>query len=1318
MLFSAGGARAAETVELRGYGKVQASIGPWRSEFTCETAAKADVLLGKLLADMFWDAGAERVTKTVAVGGHDVVVHQWPPYGAMIAGRRANRVLVVGGKDAEDVARRVEKEPLLTSAGVLFSPAKPYPKFLDFYDLGAVKCYTLDLHYENKFRYQDRAAFVKRFFPGGLHGFCMFDRGEPAEGVNWYLSLLDTDVRLAEKYGQMYTIGVGTGVVPAWVRNQWPSSVDRTSPIHDVNANPYLEAPPEALGMSPERRRQTGLGFMHDVLSRYNRSPALGGYQLYCGDYTWETFFMKNYQGHFGYTPEGIESFHRWLREVRGLSLAALGERWYGDAGHFKAWSQVTVPDPDEFFGELNAGCLLIHDSWFWRKSEAGAIERPADDAPGWTPVPMPPSEKMMALPPGPSFWRSRFDARGWLGKNAGKEVYLILNVENEGWRKTNVWLNGVSLGEFQSKTSPFLGPIGLKVSGLLQPGVNTLCFQVAGGGNPAGPTFLTTTLPRAYPYLGKLKNARYVDALQWRLDALNSKELEAMRYARSIDPERPFVVCATSDVVKGAQGEGLHRYGGSMQDTGYESSFRPFNSRLGYATGFYGSCEQAGIGEIMEDPVGYATTMTRRLAWMLFNGEGSYMEWRDPYCYYNFEKKTGWLTKNRRAYRMMGKYLPEKPAIAILHSSRGSLLGYEFHPADWDLGRGELEANHYDNVYVMENMVAEGLADDYPALFDTDTMMMDQPTIDALRRYVEKGGTFIAMQNTGRHSLLEPDAWPIRQLTGFKVLSLAKKGKICFEDKLPIFKGWEGKLFAGEGSALDFKDTQSAKDVSVAMTPAASDTVALARWEDGSVAVGMRKLGNGRVIVLGSTFWRYGQDLGGRGTWRATSVEPAFLERLLSDLGVRRTANASTPEVYARKVVTKNGLEEWLIALNTTSLNMKADLGFAVSERSDAVWDVNNHAAVPFTYADGWVRIKNAALTPWETRVFGVRRGTLAQGIGFWWGEKKKFWTRRGVVPPLVETAKKPEASLPTISFTSWKFAPDRDGALAKAGEWLRPGFDDSAWRTAGNASWNLQFDDLADYGGMGLYRSTPFAFSPGWEGKTLTLNMDGLLHACWTAIELYVNGEKVDEIVRARTKVDITARLRKTGNVLCVKLTGRPTGGDFPLSGLLGCAVWIEREITLSPFLSLLGNWQAVGSDWKTTRTVSVAGASPKLTDDGRLKKGVMPVLANHLVRCVDIPAAWKGRNVYLHVVTPQMNAKPETAIGLGGGMVIVNGKATYLDQRPNIPLDEMVNVTPDIKFGRQNRIELWTRGTAHGNMAEENIVINDVVIGCAAK
>jgi hypothetical protein len=1318
MVFCGGSAKAAGAVDLRGYGRVQASIAPQRSQFTCESDAKADILLGKLLADLFWDAGSAHVVKTVKVGSRDVVVHVWQPYGAAIAVRDKNRVLVLGGTDEHDAITLAGNEPLLMSAAARFTPAQPYPKYLDFYDLKAVKCYTLGLNPENKFRYQDRAAFTSRFFDGGLHGFGMFTRSEPAEGVNSYLSLLDTDVLLATKNDQMYSFGISTGDCPAWVRNKWPDSVDRSSPVHDVNANPYLDDPPEAFGLSDAQRRQTSLRFVRDIVERYQGNPFLGGWQVYCGDYVWESYFLKSIQGHYGYTPAGIEGFRRWLREFRGLGLADLGRRWYGDAGHFQHWNEVTLPDPDEFFGDFNARCLPIRDCWFWMKAEAGRIERPAEDAPGWTPVPLPPSEQMLALPPGPSFWRTTFDAGEWLARNARQEVYLVLNVDNQGWRKTNVWLNDVSLGEFQSKTNPYFGPFGLKIARLLKPGLNKLCFQVADGGNPVGPVFLTTTLPRAYPFLGKFRNAQYVDAMEWRLHALNSKEIEALAYVRSIDPDRPLVVCATSEMVKDAQGEALRRYGGSMQDTGYEASFRPFDSRLGYAGGFYGSCEQAGIQGIKEDPAAYTTIMTRRLGWQLLNGEGSYMEWRDPSCYYDFENKTGWFTKNKRTYRMLGKYLPEKPEIAILHSSLSALLGYEFHGADWDLGRGELHANHYDNVYVTESMIADGLAADYRVLFDTDTPIMDEPTIDAIQKYVQAGGTFIALQNTGRHSILEADAWPISRLTGFKVLSLEKKGKIRFGDDLPIFKGWQRKEFAGEGSALDFKDTQSAHDVSIGLAPTAADTVALARWEDGSVAVGMRKLGKGRVIVLGSTFWRNGRDLGGKGMWRAANVEPVFLQRLLTDLGARRTADASTTDVYTRKVRTKNGLQEWLLAMNTTSRDVKADVGFAVSQKPQAMWDVNDQASVPFTYDDGWVWIKNAAMSPYGTRVFAVRSATLSAGIDFWWSEKTKFWTRRAVVPPLLEMPQKAAKSPPTISFVSWKFYPDRDGSLVQAAAWTNPSFDDGDWRTADNTPWNLRFDDLKDYGGVGLYRSLPFSLPEKWSGRPITLNMDGMLRYSWTSFDLYINGEKIEEIIRPRLKIDVTGKLKKTGNVVCIKLAGKPPTGNYPLSGLVGCAVWIQPEITLSPSISLLGRWQAVQGDWSTARTVSIAGASFRSTDDGRLKKGILPVKANHLVRDVEIPSAWEGRNVYLHLVAPQMHNQPQKPTGLTGGLLIVNGKARFLDRRPNIPLDEMLNLTPDIKFGRANRIEIWTRGASQGSMAEDNIVINDMAIGCAVQ
>ncbi|HEY3416744.1 MAG TPA: beta galactosidase jelly roll domain-containing protein, partial [Armatimonadota bacterium] len=596
---------AAEVVDLRGYGKVQASITPQRSLFTCENADKADILLGKLLADLFWDAGKDHVATPVKLGTRDALLHQWPPYGALIAGRNRRQVLVIGGSDAQDVLARARKEPLLTSADAVFVPVKPYPLYLDYYDLRAMKCGTMGLHPENKYRYPERIAFTQQFFPGGYFNgdFAFFGR-TPAEGIDPSLSLLDADVHLAEQARQMYSISISTGEWPGWAQDTWPAYLDRQSPRHLLSL--ALSCPPESLGLSAAQRRQSSLHFLHDVMRRYTESPAMGGWELYCGDYVCETYFSKGYQGHLGYSAVGLDAFRRWLRDVRGYSLADLGLRWYGDAKHFTEWNDVTLPDPDDFFGNLNIACFPIVEGWSWKKAEAGQFERPADDAPGWTPASLPPSQQMLTVPAGPAFWRTAFDATRWLQTNAGKDVYLVCNVDNAGWRATNVWLNGTNLGEYRSKVNPFSGPFALKVTTLLHPGANQVVYQVYGGsGTIPGPVFLTTTRPQAYPYLGKQGNARYVDMYEWRLAALNFKVTDTMAYARSIDPDHPFVICSSSSEVKAGQSDALRQYGGSMQDTGYEASYRPTNSRLGYAGGFYGSAERSGIHDI-KDAAGF----------------------------------------------------------------------------------------------------------------------------------------------------------------------------------------------------------------------------------------------------------------------------------------------------------------------------------------------------------------------------------------------------------------------------------------------------------------------------------------------------------------------------------------------------------------------------------------------------------------------------------------------------------------------------------------------------------------------------------------
>jgi hypothetical protein len=35
--------------------------------------------------------------------------------------------------------------------------------------------------------------------------------------------------------------------------------------------------------------------------------------------------------------------------------------------------------------------------------------------------------------------------------------------------------------------------------------------------------------------------------------------------------------------------------------------------------------------------------------------------------------------------------------------------------------------------------------------------------------------------------------------------------------------------------------------------------------------------------------------------------------------------------------------------------------------------------------------------------------------------------------------------------------------------------------------------------------------------------------------------------------------------------------------------------------------------------------------------------------------------------------------------------------------------------VKFGQSNRLELWPRDPAHGSMAQVNLVVNDLALGC---
>ena len=67
------------------------------------------------------------------------------------------------------------------------------------------------------------------------------------------------------------------------------------------------------------------------------------------------------------------------------------------------------------------------------------------------------------------------------------------------------------------------------------------------------------------------------------------------------------------------------------------------------------------------------------------------------------------------------------------------------------------LQAAHYANVYVTEAEIRAGLVRDYPVVIDAGNSVLDDATLHAVDDYVRDGGTFVAVENTGRHACWSP---------------------------------------------------------------------------------------------------------------------------------------------------------------------------------------------------------------------------------------------------------------------------------------------------------------------------------------------------------------------------------------------------------------------------------------------------------------------------------------------------------------------------------------------------------------------------------
>lgn len=1280
------------SVVLRGYGPVSVEAGRGKTVFTCQDTAHADILLGKLLADLFWNSGQQAKEIKADIAGVAAVIHEYQPYGAIIAFRTGRNVVVLGDSDAAKLEVSAASDLSLRGTDVRFAPATAYPAYLDAYDLHNVRFHDIPMRTLNKAPLQSQWDFEKKFGGGGMQftepGFwseC------PAPGVtDW--ATVDYGLGQAKRNQSYLTLEPNIeGWMPLWYYNNTAFQRAMPSPSILIDAWNNGGAGPagttyEGFGLTEAQKEQGPYWFLREVVERYRQDPNLIAWMPLGGFPGGEFGFHDRATGFFDYSPGGQGAFRGWLVHDRGMTLASLGLRWYGDERHFTDWLQVTLPDVNSFFGDPFApDSIKLNGVWQWQPTAAqtptpaSEPQPPTLDGAKWVPYNTVPSQEAALLPHGHAYYRKQFELSEAEVKQA---KFLVVDAYVHSTKPLTVWLNGAFL--HQQKLAPWLPEaakyeqFSVQVAGKLKQGQNELLFDVPphdgdnSEGRILGTVFFTPRKPERYPNLGPHENARYVDLKDWETHGYYQLTSGTFKQFRSLDPNRPEILSG-DDYFNLGDYEGMLavNYGLALQNTGREAGYSSRPSGHGIVDGFYNSSEESSTASS-------PAALQQELGWMLFDADAQHVFYYRIDDNMKIEASTGWFSKNANLLRLIGKAMRERPDVLLLLDPETSRLGFT-DPQQSDIAMGALEQMHLDSGCLTPWDLSHGFGEGYPVMFDCGTRVMDQPLLDSITKYVEAGGTYVACADTGRNSPLVPDAWPISQLTGFRIRSTDEKGSVTFANNLPV---------AAPLAGIKFPSADGAGDSLEAALPGVQT---LATWQDGTIAVGFRQFGRGRIIVIGmhdlpKSGFALNQPAPGGGV-ASERIEGILLE----SLGVNRTSFCATLNIWTRKLVAKNGLDDWLVAFNSQNSAATADVEIKVDKKPEIVTDLETGAKVEFSYTDdGWVRIHSVSFGPLGTHVFGVSRGTLLDGIQTWWQEKTRYWQEK--TSPVPHDFPSPAPG--TISIKDWRFSTDEDGRLASDANTRLQTFDDTKWKPMRSAPWKDLSPELTQFKGNTYYRSA-FTIPQDWDGHEIELNM----YSWDTPIvfgdaQFAIDGKpfaKYSPIFGTSQTLnyDVTAMAKPGPHVLSVSVTHRSDLDDVSGAFIAG-AIWLSPSPRFVEHVDLNGNWDAVGDDWVSVQPIVIPG------------KGV----AKYIRKSFAAPADWKEKPVFIMIDAPI----PFATLVINGTLI---DKNLYLHQMGSSTL---LNLSPYIHAGGDNVIELWPAKSAqnrnntpdgqHGNVQVSQI------------
>ncbi len=1229
---------------IRSFGEVRSAGEQVKSgavrRFTCETPEAARTLMHKAMRDLAQTATESAAWQTLEVGGRKVPVLVRSGLGAFLPLVQGSSVMIYTATTPEALAAVT-----VPAEAELYNPDYQYPAYLDKYSRWGIGCWYPS-------NWGDGNTKGK---PNTVNDHFRFAREmdlvlQPNAGGHLLRNLLP---KLRE-YGRPFHFA-------EW--QEWSPTVALLAPEELVTVNSNFSTMPHYYGQISDgghRLMAWNNWRVQQRVKQFVDEPLLIDWPDPNGevgpmneDYIWD------------FTENNRKNFVRFLQTARGYTLPELGKAWYGDPKHFSSWDEVPIPMSYEFYGWA-PDSIMAERSWrlhpvpvgkeLEEGLKAGFQGEKFDDS-KWVELPAPGNELFSI------FWRADRLAwyRGtievpaeWLEKKrAAGPIYLTAATLTEGRgtaKPDRLWLNGQELGAWS-----FCGGYMLRnqfdVTKLLKPGRNVIAYLPAHS-SFRGAFFLSDRKLEDYPFADSGLNARYVDwneYISWAIADMLEHTYQAIR---AIDPNRFIKMHAFQRKDYGTVLAA--KYGAAQHNTGDEAFFRPWDRRFGYVRGVPASCEPSGS---VDTPDHFKTW----LGWHTFTGGLNALDY-----FHNIQSMM-----YSPAAPLWKKYLPywklaprrqlKQPQLAFFFSSFNNKMLPRPVPYCFDPGRGDIQALGYSYVYVDEATVRDGLIDRFPVIWDTGSWVLDEKTVEGLQKYVENGGTLVLLQETGRHTPTQADAWPISKLTGFRVKELRPmNGTLSIMNDQPLFKKLAGQNFYNEGRSVDYSDYNYADKCAV-LEPVAPGTSAVARYSDGEIAIGLRQLGKGRVIVLGSPFWRDSYDA--RGLWWPGPKQNAFLSDLLPQLGLAPVAESSVDGVWREHYLSTNGAEEFLALFNPAGEEVTATITWKPVNPPGALYDPKDASRYEAEVRDGTVVLKDLTLHPYETLIVATQPRQAPEAVvDSWYRQFAGLW-RPVAGGKVLDYPELPIYELRLADQLLGKeVTPEEFKALPKLPENLVLGACQSPTANLDRPDPNRRCVLVGKF-------ELPKSWNP--ETDDIKVSLRGFTHAVGNVVgpvDAWLNGEKI------LTQGDISAQ----------GYNALQHGKDLPVSPLLkrdGENVLVlamgpngfEGEVTVlrrpkpEASLEVTGEWQV------------------QQDPDSGLSRQQLPgeLNAMYAFRDVEIPAEWRGDRVFVKLdLTGELDS------------FAINGKVIFHPVNW-FPAVYDMDVTPWVKFGEPNRFYLITRG-----------------------